>query len=68
MMSYKSDLVDIEVTVRRETDKAYGVVDPNAGALIWLPKSQCAIGGVTQPSCKGLLTAPEWLLIEKGLI
>lgn len=61
-MSGRSDLVDIEVIVRRETDRAWGVEDPDKeGNLIWLPKSQCEIDD-------GTLTCPEWLARDKGLI
>ena len=64
----KSDLVDIEVTVRRETDKAWGIASPHkAGEIIWLPKSQCEIDGDNDPSRRAVLTAPRWLIEDKGL-
>lgn len=68
-MSGRSDLVDLEVFVRRETDKAWGIDDPDkASNIIWLPKSQCEIEQEPAPSKKGTLTCPEWLAMEKGLI
>lgn len=63
----RSDLCDIEVYVRRETGKAWGIADPNKpGNIIWLPKSQCEIE--LGNSKVAILTAPEWLLKEKELI
>lgn len=68
-MSGRSDLQDIEVQLRRETAKAWGVADPNnEGALIWLPKSQCELDLGEGPNKMSTLTAPEWLLKERGLI
>ena len=68
-MTGRSDLVDIEVVVKRETDRAWGVEDPNkAGNIIWLPKSQCEIECEPAPSKDGVLTCPEWLAQEKGLV
>lgn len=60
--SMRSDLIDLAVVVKRETDKAWGIEDANKdGAIIWLPKSQCEVDD-------GTLTCPEWLAKEKGLI
>lgn len=62
----KSDLVDIQAEILTETDKAVRVENLKAES-IWLPKSQIEIerrtgsGGV-------LLTMPDWLAREKGLI
>lgn len=68
-MTGRSDLHDIKVFVRRETDKAWGIANPDkAGDLIWLPKSQCEIEQGDGPNKEATLTAPEWLLKEKGLI
>lgn len=59
---YRSDLVDIEVNKVRETEKAWGIEHPDDQMkLVWIPKSQAQLDGKT-------LTAPEWLLREKGLI
>lgn len=67
-MSYRSDLEDIEVTLRRETPMAWGFANPDGGDIIWLPKSQCEFEGGDPPRCLGTLTAPAWILKEKGLI
>ena len=59
----KSDLVDISVEVKAETDAAVKVFDGDT--TCWLPKSQIEIerlnGGV-------IVTMPEWLALDKGLI
>ena len=60
-------LIDIEVHVLHETEMAWRVTldDPKDG--LWVPKSQCEI----EPSDEGtaaMLTLPEWLAIEKGLV
>lgn len=68
-MTGRSDLVDLDVVVRRETDNAWGIADPDkAGNIIWLPKSQCEIDDIKYPSKAATLTCPEWLALEKGLI
>jgi hypothetical protein len=66
-MSYRSNLVDIEVTLRRETPLAYGFANPNGGDIIWVPKSQCEFEGGDPPTCKGTLTMEDWKATEKGL-
>ncbi len=68
-MTGRSDLHNIEVYLRRETARAFGIANPGKpGELIWLPKSQCEIE--TRPALDkpDILTAPEWLLKERGLI
>jgi hypothetical protein len=62
----KSNLHDIEVCVFHETDKAYLVAADEEAKRVWAPKSQCEL----EPTGKmtATLTAPEWLLQEKGLI
>lgn len=65
----RSDLVDLDVIVRRETDKAYGIADPDTpGGIIWLPKSQCEVSDFKMPQRTAILTLPEWLAIERGLV
>lgn len=54
-------VVDIEVEVLFETDKAWRVRDKDTLNEVWIPKSQGEIED-------GLLTIPEWLAIEKELI
>jgi len=70
-MSGRSDLHDIEVHLRRETERAWGIANPNSGKstdIIWLPKSQCEVELGEAPGKMSTLTAPEWLLKERGLI
>lgn len=65
----RSDLIDLAVIVRRETDKAWGIAsEDEAGAIIWLPKSQCEISDHKMPQGTATLTCPEWLAKDKGLI
>ena len=59
----KSNLVDIEAVVRRETDRAYLLFDGKTEA--WVPKS------LVEPdvgSNHSIFTMPEWLASERGLI
>lgn len=56
----RSDLIDIAVILKGETDKAWRV-DAGMGEPKWIPKSQCEFED-------GTLTLPEWLAKEKGLI
>ena len=68
-MSGRSNLVDLDVVLRCETDKAWGFDDPNrVGKVIWVPKSQGQVEEEPAPSKKAALTCPEWLAKEKGLI
>lgn len=65
----RSDLIDLSVVVIRETDKAWGIQDESKPeTVIWLPKSQCEITSIKNPSGVAELTCPEWLAKEKGLI
>ena len=64
-MTGKSGLHDIEVKIHHETDQAV-LVDHAGGKPVWLPKSQIEIEN--QRNGLALVTAPEWLLLEKGLI
>lgn len=69
MTDFRSDLVDLDIFIRRETDKAWGIADPNKpGNIIWLPKSQCEMNDITTPRWSAKLTCPEWLAKERGLI
>lgn len=68
MSAGRSDLVDLEVVLRRETDLAFGIMSPNkAGEIIWLPKSQCELEGGEPPTNRGTITCPEWLAVEKHI-
>ncbi len=59
---YDSELVDIEIRIHAETEKAWLVSTTGERKdAIWIPKSQAEI-------CKNTLTCPAWLAIEKGLL
>ena len=63
----KSNLVDIDVQVLHETEKAALVTVDIPDNGVWLPKSQIelsetGIGGIMT------MTLPEWLALDKGLI
>lgn len=61
----KSDLVDLELRIHRETDRAILVSDGGEIAkAVWLPKSQIEI--VPNRSGTYTVTMPEWLAEEKG--
>ncbi len=55
-----SDLIDIEVILKHETDSAW-LVDDGDEKPVWIPKSQAEFDGE-------ILTLPEWLAMEKELI
>lgn len=61
----KSDLVDIEVEIRAETDRAIMVAIPDREP-VWLPLSQCEVELTSHK--RATVTMPEWLAIEKGLV
>lgn len=69
MSDHRSDLIDLTVIVRRETDKAWGIAsEDNHGQIIWLPKSMCEITDHNAATGRAELTCPEWLAKERGLI
>lgn len=57
--------VDIECTVKRETDKA-PLIDHGGESEVWMPKSQ--IKNVSKNGRTVTLTVTEWIAYEKGLI
>ena len=62
----RSNLVDIAVIIKRETDKAW-LLDHGGKAPVWMPKSQCEI----EPNRDGkthTLTVEQWLAEEKELV
>lgn len=63
----RSDLVDLAVVLKRETEKAY-CVDAGGRADVWVPKSQCELERADRPGKTDTLTVSEWLAKEKGLI
>ena len=64
----RSNIVDVEVQLLRETEKAVQVSPVGTSAeAVWLPRSQIEIA----PAETGTLyvvTLPDWLAQEKGLI
>lgn len=67
MSDHDSDLFDVTVEKLAETKLAVLVHTGTKEEAVWLPKSQIEIhkaevGGLF------VVTAPEWLLIDKGLV
>ncbi len=55
------DAVDIDVEIRRETERAFLVFDGKIE--LWLPKRY-----VRNNQDDGTITIPEWLALDQGLI
>lgn len=67
MVTGRSFLIDITLQLHHETDRAILVSDTeDKDDAVWLPKSQIEI----ERKAKGVVevTAPEWLLLDKGLL
>ena len=64
----KSDLVDLDVEILGETNMAICIRDDEDGGKIWLPKSQIEIKRNINDRKMAVVTLPEWLAIEKGLV
>lgn len=65
----RSNLVDLKLPYRNETERAVGVTDPareNSQEIIWLPKSQIEFQKLSPFFVE--VTLPRWLAKEKGLI
>lgn len=60
-----SEVVDVEVGLVRETEKAWLVLSTDTGKQDWVPKALCEL-----ERAQGLytLTLPTWMAIEKGLV
>lgn len=62
----KSNLVDVDVEIHHETDLAWLVsTDGDREKAAWVPKSQ---GEMYIDGTEKVLTCPEWLAHDKGLI
>lgn len=59
----KSNIVDVDVIVVHQTEKAVLVKTDEGGEGVWLPLSQ-----VELDEAAGVVTLPEWLALERGLI
>lgn len=63
----KSNLVDLEVLVMVETDKAYLLNDGDKEA--WFPKSQVELDRKGRSADDfATATMPDWLATEKGFV
>jgi len=64
----KSEIVDVSMHIHVETSKAILASDDgDKEKAVWLPKSQVEIDRPTKAS-DAIITMPEWLAKEKGLI
>jgi len=61
MSNGRSDIVDIDCTILRETDKAYQI--DAGGEPVWVPKSLCEWDASDKT-----MAMPEWVAKERGLI
>lgn len=58
----RSDLIEVAVQLHHETAKAWLVSDDgDRDNAVWIPKSQAELAD-------GVLTLPDWLAKDKGLI
>lgn len=65
MRRSNDNTVDLEVVIKRETDKAY-LIDHGGEAEVWMSKSQIKNGAKNGRTVT--LTVTEWIANEKGLI
>jgi hypothetical protein len=61
-------LVDIEVRLVHETDKAYLVRGEDRKIEVWLPKSRCELGPLNRTTGNREVTLEESLAIDKRLV
>lgn len=59
----KSDLVDIECQLKRETLHAWLIFD--GSRAVWIPKSKAKLA---EDKSGYIITMPEWLAADKELI
>ncbi len=66
----RDGLVGVDVTIRRSTEKAWGIAHPDKpGEIIWLPKSLAkVVEGDTDPSRAAKMRMAGWLAKREGLI
>lgn len=62
----RSELIDLEVFIHHETEKAILVSTAGGDEEVWLPKSQVEINDRGRLTAE--ITLPESLPIEKGLV
>lgn len=62
-----SNLIDLTVQVHHMTDRAVLISDTGeTDDAVWLPLSQCEV--LQRPNCMAIVTMPEWLAVERGLV
>lgn len=67
MQPHYSDLVDLNLALHMKTERAILVSETGDEAkAVWLPLALCEV--VPRPRQAVVVTLPEWLAIEKGLI
>lgn len=64
----KSNIIDIDVEVLARTEKAVLVHTGNKDSAVWLPLSQVEIEPNEGFPGIEVVTLPEWLAQDKGLI
>jgi hypothetical protein len=68
-MSKKSELIDVELYLIGETEKAFTFTEGGDNAEpFWLPKSQIELGPVSDRDGSVEVVVPRWLAEEKGLV
>lgn len=66
MTSGRSEIVDIDVVLHHRTERAVLVSETDDSEKMWLPLSQIEIEHGSGDCWR--VSAPEWLLRNKGLI
>lgn len=64
----KSNLHDLQVIFQYATDRAVCVRGFEGSDDVWIPLSQCEIDGDRQRGGVITLTAPESILVDRGLV
>jgi Arc/MetJ family transcription regulator len=62
----RSNIIDIDVLLLTETEKAVRVAVSEEAVGVWLPKSLIEIERTKRGTCS--ITLPERIALEKGLI
>lgn len=65
--AHKSDLLELNVDVLAQTERAVQVRDHNTGKTVWLPISQVEITR-SEATDGWVVDIPEWLAVEKELV
>ena len=62
-----NEMIEIEVEILRETEKAYLVTDDGVNE-VWVPKSQVMIVAGSRPGNLTIMDIPTWLAEDKNLV